>query len=153
MDYKRTTYKGQTIVRVPADYDYSSDKFQVYFKDGARSKLIYTPEQLIDDVAANGYCENFADMLMWDKSSLQAMTTENVSSLIGKRIYFFSEQYHANGDIEGIGTITAVDLSQRSIITGFDFEEGEDVMRFAFVGWDNNICLGDADRTIFVKVL
>jgi hypothetical protein len=86
-------------------------------------------------------------------NNLTALTTSNVQEFIGKRIYFFCEQYSANANIEGIGTITAVDLSQRNIITGFDFEGGEDSMRFAFVGFDNNICLGDADRTIFVKVL
>lgn len=91
--------------------------------------------------------------MKYNLNNLTALTTSNVQEFIGKRIYFFSKQYYANGDIEGIGTITAVDLSQRNIITGFDFEEGEDAMRFAFVGWDNNICLGDADRTIFVKFL
>lgn len=81
------------------------------------------------------------------------LTTNNVQEFIGKRIYFCCKQYSANANIEGIGTITAVDLSQRNVITGFDFEEGEDFMRFAFVGWDKNICLGDADRPILVKVL
>lgn len=153
MEYKRRTYKGQTIVRVPADYEFGSDKFQVYFKDGARSKLIYTPEQLIDDVAANGYCENFAQMLMWDKSSLQAMTTENVSSLIGKRLYFFSEQYKANYDCEGIVTITSVDMTKRNPIT-CEIESGDELgLNYAFEGLDGYICIGDSDRVVKFQVL
>lgn len=153
MDFKKTTYKGQTIIRVPACHDCGSDKFQVYFKDGARSKLTYCPEKLIDDIAEKGYCENFSQMLMWDKSSLQDLTTENVSSVIGKRIYFFSEQYHANANCEGIVTITAVDESKRNLIT-CEVESGEETgMSFAFVNGYGEICIGDSDRVVKFQVL
>lgn len=154
MEYKMTTYKGQTIVRVPADYEYcGSDKHQVYFKDGARSKLIYTPKQLIDNVAANGYCENFAQMLMWDKSGLQVMTTENVRSLIGKRIYFYCQQHYAYEDREGILTITAVDESKRNLITCKLEKCNDEGLKDAFVGCDGQICLGDYNRVVKYQLL
>lgn len=84
---------------------------------------------------------------------LTALTINNVQDFIGKRIYFFSRQYEANPNIEGVGIITAVDLTQRNVIIGFDREKGEDCMNYAFVDYDNKICLGDGDRPILVKIL
>lgn len=156
MEYKSKKYKGHNIITVPAEeLGTSYDQEQVYFKDGSRSKCITNGKDLIDRVTEHGYYEEYSYMYKWDKSDMEALTKENVSDFIGKRIYFFSEQYKANTDAEGIAVIDAVDLTKRKplsctlVKSAFDYTE----LSYAFVNDDNEFCIGDSDRPVMVKVL
>lgn len=159
MDYKYSKYKGHTIVEVPAEEDFGSNKFQVYFTDGSRSRLILFPKELIDVVEEKGYFEKFDSMLIWEREGVSEMTIENIDSLVGKRVYFYCKQYSGNADAEGIATITAVDKSKRNLISC----EGEkrslfganpiSELNYAFVNAYGEICLGDSDRVVKFKVL
>lgn len=153
MDCKRTTYKKQSIYRIPGDDFYRGDHFLVCFRDGSRSKLTYFPKELIDIVTAKGYFEGFYDMDVWDRSGMQVMTTENVRSLIGKRIYFYCQQHYAYEDREGILTITAVDESKRNLITCKLEKCNDEGLKDAFIGCDGQICLGDYGRVVKFQVL
>lgn len=92
----------------------------------------------------------FADI---SHEGLTALTTDNINEWMGKRIYFYSQQYKANYDAEGIGVITGFDPEKKNDSIAFECEEG-DTLKYAFVSyWSNNLCLGDEERYIMVKAL
>ena len=91
--------------------------------------------------------EEFKDL------SLEGMTFLNVNNVhewIGKRIHYYSVQYRGNYDAEGIAVIKAVDFSKRKPLT-VEEEHGDGSLKYAFVGWDNDLCIGDEDRPVVVK--
>lgn len=95
---------------------------------------------------------NYENMPKVDMDKLVALTKENVRDFIGKRIYFYSRQYKANYDAEGVVTITDVDFSQELPITceiEMGFETG---LVYARCGRDE-FWLGDCDRTVMVAAL
>lgn len=154
MEYKFKEYKGEQICIIPGEeFGKSYPLFQVYFKDGARSKVIENPERLIDDVEHEGYYLNYQRLYKWDKSDMFKLTKDNANEIVGKRVYFFSEQYQANANAEGITNIESFDANKRNPILGM-VESGEDTgLNFAFINKAGEICLGDSDRPVFVKVV
>lgn len=86
--------------------------------------------------------------------SLEGMTFLNVNNVhewIGKRIHYFSKQYRGNADAEGIAVIKAVDLSKKYNVLTVEEEYESGTLKYAFVGWDNDLCIGDEDRPVVVK--
>lgn len=154
MEYSYRNYKNQSICVIPGEeHGKNYPLFQVYFKDGARSKVIENPERLIDDVEHDGYYLNYQRMCKWDKSDMFKLTKDNANEIVGKRVYFFSEQYHANPNAEGITNVESFDASKRNPLIGM-VESGEETgLNFAFINEDGEICLGDSDRPVFVKVV
>lgn len=154
MEYKFRNYKKQSICIIPGEeFGKSYPLFQVYFKDGAKSKVIENPERLIDDVEKEGYYLNYQRMCEWDKSDMFKLTKGNANEIVGKRVYFFSEQDPANANAEGITNIESFDANKFNPILGM-VESGEDTgLNFAIINEDGEICLGDSDRPVFVKVV
>ena len=77
------------------------------------------------------------------------LNVNNVHEWIGKRIHYFSKQYRGNADAEGIAVIKAVDFSKRNPLTVEEDTSG--TLKYAIVGWDNDLCIGDEDRPVVVK--
>lgn len=152
MEYNSKKYRGETIIQVPGEEIGSScDHYQVYFKDGSRSKLIYSPEKLIDAVKDKGYYENYSNMLVWEKDDMNVLTSDNIKSIIGKRIYFECPAGSGNETYKGIGVIKSVDYSKRNPIE-WEHESG-DSMQFAGFDGYNNFWLSDEGRNISIKEL
>lgn len=78
------------------------------------------------------------------------LNVDNVHEWIGKRIHYFSKQYRGNADAEGIAVIKAVDLSKKYNVLTVE-EDTSGMLKYAFVGWDNDLCIGDEDRPVVVK--
>jgi len=82
---------------------------------------------------------------------MEILNAKNAADYVGKRVHFFSKQYSANYDSEGIGVITAYDPEAERPFT-FEVETG-DSLRYAFKGWDDDYCIGDADRPVVIREL
>ena len=106
----------------------------------AEDYLMEHPDSVID---SDGFLQN-----------VQIMTVDNVTSLIGKKVKFFSKQYKANPNIVGVAKITAIDLTQRFPITSEVISGEENGLKYAVKSfWCDELCLGDSDRPILFKVI
>ena len=80
------------------------------------------------------------------------LTKENLNDFVGKTVEIYSKQHSANSDIDGVSTINAVDLNKRNPITCTGVSGEGEFLKYAFVDSFGEICLGDADRYVYVKV-
>ena len=80
------------------------------------------------------------------------LTKENLNDFVGKTVEMYSKQHSANSDIDGVSTINAVDLNKRNPITCTGVSGEGEFLKYAFVDSFGEICLGDADRYVYVKV-
>ena len=80
------------------------------------------------------------------KFDAQPLTKENAADYVGHHVYYFSEQYSANSNAEGVDFIEGVDFEQRNPLL---VANGSD-LKYAFVGFDEVICIGDSDRAVYV---
>lgn len=140
--------------------DLAKNLKEVYnFSDEAIDKIIATISWQNDSdcMLAEDYLMEHPDAVIDVDGFLQnaqIMTVDNVTSLIGKKVKFFSKQYQANPNIVGVAKITAVDLSQRFPITSEVISGEENGLKYAFKShYCDDLCLGDSDRPILYKVI
>lgn len=127
-------------------------------------------DEAIDEIINTISCQNDSDCMLAEDyltehpdaiidsdgflQNVQIMTVDNVTSLIGKKVKFFSKQYQANPNIVGVAKITAVDLSQRFPITSEVISGEENGLKYAFKShYCDDLCFGDSDRPILYKVI
>ena len=80
------------------------------------------------------------------------LTTENVESLIGKKIRFTAPAYRMNKDYEGVCIIKSVDYANRKPLK-CECLEGDD-LSYAFLedyGTPRSFAYTDSGRTVFVE--
>lgn len=91
--------------------------------------------------------------MKYRKEEMIRLTADNARSFVGKRIYFYSRQYAANEDAEGVSVIVSMSnerkLFQCEIVEGDS--TGINYMNFAFLNADGDYCIGDSDRPVYVK--
>jgi len=80
------------------------------------------------------------------------LTKENVSSLIGKTIKFYSPQYEANFSIEGVAKLEEVDLEKHHPLSVLAISGEGDLLKYAFI-YDGYFALGDSDRFISFEIV
>ena len=80
------------------------------------------------------------------------LTTENVESLIGKKIRFTAPAYRMNKDYEGVCIIKSIDYAHRNALE-CECLEGDD-LSYAFLedyGTPRSFAYTDSGRTVFVE--
>lgn len=86
------------------------------------------------------------------KGAMVPLCRDNLKDFIGKPMFYFSDQYVANGPVEGVALITSVDMEDEHPIT-CDEEYSVNTLKFAFINNNGLVCLGDSDRTVYVMKL
>lgn len=134
-------------------------KDEYNFSDEAIDKIINTISLQNDSdcMLAEDYLMEHPDAVINSYGFLQnvqIMTVDNVTSLIGKKVKFFSKQYKENPNIVGVAKITSIDLTQRFPITSEVISGEENGLKYAVKSFCcDELCLGDSDRPILFKVI